>query len=313
MDRCIDPRPQGSPPALVVGTMNFGKRTPEPEAQRIVARALERGLDFFDTANVYVEGESERILGRELKGKAARIATKVGFGKMSDPEGVGPERIAKALDESLRRLGVDRVDLYYFHTPDTKQPIEASLRAMQKLIDGGKVGHFGASNFASWQLLEMIQHGLKPSVSQLIYNLAIRQLEVEYFRFARKCGLHTTVYNPLGGGLLAGKVKRDATPEAGSRFDKNPMYQRRYLSDRFFGLAEAFARLAAESGRTPVELAYQWVASRPGVDSILLGPASMEQLDAAIDAVAKPLPKEVIDRADELHRAFQGTDASYAR
>jgi aryl-alcohol dehydrogenase-like predicted oxidoreductase len=91
------------------------------------------------------------------------------------------------------------------------------------------------------------------------------------------------------------------------------MYQRRYLSDRFFDLAEAFARLAAESGRTPVELAYQWVASRPGVDSILLGPATVEQLDAAIEAVARPLAKEVIDRADDLYRAFQGTDASYAR
>jgi aryl-alcohol dehydrogenase-like predicted oxidoreductase len=91
------------------------------------------------------------------------------------------------------------------------------------------------------------------------------------------------------------------------------MYQRRYLTDRFFELADAFARLAADAGRTPVELAYQWVASRPGVDSILIGPATVEQLDAALDAVDKPLPKEVIDRADELHRAFQGTDASYAR
>jgi len=91
------------------------------------------------------------------------------------------------------------------------------------------------------------------------------------------------------------------------------MYQRRYLSDRFFDLAEAFARLAVEAGRTPVDLAYQWVAARPGVDSILLGPATVEQLDAAIDAVAKTLPREVIDRADQLYRDFQGTDASYAR
>jgi aryl-alcohol dehydrogenase-like predicted oxidoreductase len=141
----------------------------------------------------------------------------------------------------------------------------------------------------------------------------VRQLEVEYFRFARKYGLHTTVYNPLAGGLLAGKVKREAPLQKGSRFDGNPMYQRRYLSDRFFDLADAFARLSAEAGRTPVELAYQWVAARPGVDSILLGPASVEQLDAALDAVAKPLPKDVIAKADELYRAFQGTDAVYAR
>ena len=315
MDRYLDPRSEGSPPALVVGTMNFGKRTLEPEAQRIVQRALERGITFFDTANVYVDGESERILGRALgKRRAeAQIATKMGIGKMSDPEGLAPERITAAIDESLRRLGTDHVELYYFHKPDHSRPLEPALRAIEKLIASGKVGAFGASNFASWQLLEMIQAGVRPRVSQQMYNLLVRQLEIEYFRFARKYGVHTTVYNPLAGGLLAGKMMRDATPEPGSRFDRNPMYQRRYLTDRFFDLADAFAGLAAEAGRTRVELAYQWVAARPGVDSILLGPASVEQLDAAIDAVKRPLPKEVIDRADELHRAFQGTDASYAR
>jgi aryl-alcohol dehydrogenase-like predicted oxidoreductase len=316
MDRYLDPRNDSSPPALVVGTMNFGKRTPEAEAHRIVQRALERGLNFFDTANAYVDGESERILGRALgfRRAQARIATKVGIGtSMSSPEGLAPERIAAAIEESLRRLGTERVELYYFHKPDHSRPLEPSLAAMERLISSGKVGAFGASNFASWQLLEMIQAGVKPRVSQQMYNLLVRQLEIEYFRFARKYGVHTTVYNPLAGGLLAGKVKRDAPVEPGSRFDKNPVYQRRYLSDRFFELADAFARLAGDAGRTPVELAYQWVAARPGVDSILIGPATVEQLDAALDAVDKPLPKEVIDRADELHRAFQGTDASYAR
>ena len=296
--------------------MNFGKRTPEPEAHRIVHRALERGVIFFDTANAYVGGESERILGRALGSRRgqARIATKVGIGaSMTEPEGLAPERISAALEESLRRLGTDRVELYYFHKPDHSRPLEPSLRAMEKLIASGKVGAFGASNFASWQLLEMIQAGLQPRVSQQMYNLLVRQLELEYFRFAQKYAVHTTVYNPLAGGLLAGKVKRDAPLEPGSRFDKNPMYQKRYLTDRFFELADAFAGLAREAGRTPVELAYQWVAARAGVDSILLGPASVEQLDAAIEALAKPLPKEIIDRADQLHRAFQGTDANYAR
>ena len=316
MDRYLDPRNEAAPPALVVGTMNFGKRTDEAESHRIVHRALERGLDFFDTANAYVQGESERILGRALGKRRgqARIATKVGFGmNMSSPEGLAPERVTAALDESLERLGTDRLELYYFHRPDPSRELVPSLRAMEKLIRSGKVGAFGASNFASWQLLEMDQAGLKPRVSQQMYNLLVRQLEIEYFRFARKYGVHTTVYNPLGGGLLAGKLKRGEAVPPGSRFDKNPLYQRRYLSDRFFDLADAFARLAAEASRTPVELAYQWVAARPGVDSILIGPASVAQLDAAIDALDKPLPKEVIDRADDLHRAFQGTDATYAR
>ena len=314
MDPYLDPRSDSAPPALVVGTMNFGKRTPEPEAHRIVQRALERGLTFFDTANAYVEGESERILGRALGPRRgqARIATKVGIGKLKDPEGLAPERIAAAVEESLGRLGTDHVDLYYFHKPDHSRPLQPSLRAMETLIGAGKVRAFGASNFSSWQLLDMIHAGLKPRVSQQMYNLLIRQLEIEYFRFARTYAVHTTVYNPLGGGLLAGKLKRGEI-EAGSRFDKNPLYQRRYLTDRFFDLADAFARLASEAGRTPVELAYQWTAARPGVDSILLGPATVDQLDVAIEAVAKPLPKEVIDRADDLYRSFQGTDATYAR
>ena len=250
MDRYLDPRNDAVPPALVVGTMNFGKRTPEPEAHRIVHRALERGLIFFDTANAYVGGESERILGRALGSRRAkaRIATKVGIGaSMTEPEGLAPERISAALEESLRRLGADRVELYYFHKPDHSRPLQPSLRAMEKLIASGKVGAFGASNFASWQLLEMIQAGLKPRVSQQMYNLLVRQLEVEYFRFARKYGVHTTVYNPLAGGLLAGKLKRDAPLEAGSRFDKNPMYQNRYLTDRFFELADAFGAVGRVS------------------------------------------------------------------
>src|SRR4051812_5423839 len=181
MDAYLDPHPPGTPPALVVGTMNFGKRTPEPEATRIVQRALERGLVFFDTANVYVEGESERILGRALgkKRAQARIATKVGIGKMSAPEGLAPERIAAALEESLQRLGTDRVELYYFHKPDHSRPLEPALRAIEKLLAAGKIGAFGVSNFASWQVLEMIHAGTKPRVSQQMYNLLIRQLELE--------------------------------------------------------------------------------------------------------------------------------------
>ncbi|HEY2028451.1 MAG TPA: aldo/keto reductase [Myxococcales bacterium] len=314
MDRFLDKRAQGSPVALVVGTMNFGKRTPEPEARRIVDRALERGLDFFDTANVYNGGESERILGRALKGKKARIATKMGIGRMGEPEGLAPERIAAAIDESLSRLDVERVDLYYFHKPDHSRPLEPSVRAMEKLVQQGKVAAFGVSNFASWQILEMMGlNSVRPRVSQVMYNLLVRQLEIEYFKFTAAHPIHTTVYNPLAGGLLAGKLERGAAPPKGSRFDHNAQYQDRYLTDRFFELAEAFAALAAQAGRTPVELAYQWVGSRPGVDSILLGPASIDQLDAAIEAVAKPLPADVAERADQLHRDFQGTDAVYAR
>ena len=302
----LDPRKPGAKVALMVGTMNFGKRTTEAESQRIVARALERGLTFFDTANVYNDGESERILGRALgKRRAdAQIATKMGIGRMSDPEGLAPERIAAAIDESLQRLGTGHVELYYFHKPDHSRPLEPSVAAMEKLAASGKVRAWGVSNFASWQIAEMLRMG-KPRVSQVIYNLLVRQLELEYFRFARTHGVHTTVYNPLAGGLLAGKP--------GQRFEVNKYYQQRYLSDRFFELVDAYKKVAAEAGLSLVELSYAWIASRPEVDSILLGPASVEQLDAGIDGCARELPAGVAARIDAIHSAYLGTDACYAR
>jgi aryl-alcohol dehydrogenase-like predicted oxidoreductase len=306
LNRYLAPKQPGAKAALVVGTMNFGKRTTEEESRRIVDRALERGLTFFDTANVYNDGESERILGRALGKRRgqAQIASKVGIGKMSDPEGLAPERIKAAIEESLKRLGTDRLDLYYFHKPDHSRPLEPSVRAAEELQKSGKTGAWAVSNFASWQIVQMLQWG-RPRVSQVIYNLLVRQLEIEYFRFAKAFGIHTTVYNPLAGGLLAGK--------AGARFEGNKMYQTRYLSDRFFELVEAYKGLAAEAGMSLVELSYAWIASRPEVDSVLLGPASVEQLDAGIDGCAKALPRDLADKIDAIHRAYLGTDASYAR
>jgi len=318
-DSWLVQREAGTQVSLIVGTMNFGKRTPAAESERIVALSLERGLRYFDTANVYNGGESERILGRALKGRreSARIATKVGIGKMGANEGLSPARIAKAIDESLERLGTDHVDLYYLHAPDPKTPLEQTAEAMDGLVKAGKIRAWGVSNYASWQIANLFNicksaGFAKPAISQVLYNLLIRQLDLEYFAFAKESGIHTTVYNPLAGGLLAGKGLGNQI-EAGSRFDNNQMYQRRYLSDRFFELTQAYARLAKAFGVDPVQFAYAFVAQRPGVDSILLGPATEAQLEAGIAGAALELPKALVAQADELHRAYLGTDVSYAR
>src|SRR3990172_5634125 len=306
--------------APVVGTMNFGKRTPEPEAARIVARALERGATWFDVANAYGEGESERILGRALEGHRSevKVATKVGIGTMKGPkEGLAPERITAALDESLTRLGVERIDLYYLHAPDSKTRIEDTLGAVERAVVAGKIGAWGVSNYSSWQIVEIVglckARGMRPpQASQVLYNLMVRQLDVEYFAFARRYRLHTTVYNPLAGGLLAGRGLHGRI-EPGSRFDSNPVYQRRYLSARFLELARSCAALAAEAGLTPAQLAYSWIAERPGVDSVLLGPASVDQLDVGIDGCALALPAGVAAKVEDLYRTYTGTDVAYAR
>ena len=244
------------PVALAVGTMNFGKRTPEPEAVRVVRRAIERGLRYFDTANVYNGGESEKILGRAL-GKDRQdcfVATKVGLdGSPKKREGLSAKAIARAIDESLTRLGTDHVDVYYLHAPDPDVPILETVLAMKAVLEAGKALAWGVSNYASWQVLEIDAladaHGMpRPAVSQVMYNLLIRQLEIEYFAFARRYPLHTTVYNPLAGGLLAGKHREDTVP-AGSRFDKNPLYLRRYWTTHLFELVRDLAAVAADEHR----------------------------------------------------------------
>jgi aryl-alcohol dehydrogenase-like predicted oxidoreductase len=315
----FEPRGAASP-ALVLGCMNFGKRTPEPEAERIVRRALEAGVTLFDTANAYGDGESERILGRILARLPATsrdtvaVATKTGWWRR---EGLAPARVVASLDESLARLGLDSVDLYYLHVPDHDTPIEATLEGVATVLERKKAKRFGLSNFASWQILEVLaccdRMGLpRPSVSQQLYNLLIRQLDLEYFRFAKKYALHTTVYNPLAGGLLTGRHVRAQIPQ-GSRFEKNALYQRRYLSDVFFDATTALAEAANRGGLSLVTLAYAWLSTRPGVDSILIGPGSLAHLEDALAAVSVALPEPLVAEVDAIHRALVGTDASYAR
>lgn len=314
------PRRPGEAPRPVLGTMNFGRRTPAADAERIILRALERGVVHFDTANAYCDGESERILGRALGARRADVlvATKVGFGRVTGkPEGLARARVLSAFDESRKRLGVDVVDLYYLHVPDHETPIDETLDAIAELLDNKLVRAFAASNYASWQLLEMLvacdrRAMPRPVVSQVLYNLLIRQLDLEYARFARRYQVHSMVYNALGGGLLSGRHER-GEPPAGSRFHKNALYQGRYWSDRMFDLVDAYREVADAEAMSLADLAYAWLAGSAVVDSILLGPATVEQLDQALDACARAVSPQGRRRIDEIHRAFVGTETSYAR
>ncbi|XXT18020.1 aldo/keto reductase [Sorangium sp. So ce429] len=314
-------RRPGAPPGIIVGTMNFGGRTPPEEAERIVDRALERGITAFDTANLYGDGASERLLGRALRGRRAevQIATKVGLRRSrGKAEGLGPEQVIRALEESLERLGTDHVDVYYLHAPDPETPVDETLSAIDALLEQGKILRYGVSNHASWQILEIIARRdagekARPAVSQVLYNALVRQLDVEYAAFARRYSVPTAVYNPLAGGLLAGRHAGPEAPQAGSRFEGNRLYQRRYWSGRMFELAASYAAVAADEGMSLLELSYAWLAGRDVVDSILVGPVRAEHLDAAADATQRALSPEAARRMDALYRDHVGTDASYAR
>jgi aryl-alcohol dehydrogenase-like predicted oxidoreductase len=309
-------------PRIALGCMNFGQRTAEVEAARIIARAAELGLTWLDTANVYNDGESERIVGRAIAGDRGRflVATKVGLARTAGKaEGLSPARLLRAVDESLERLRVDSIDVYYLHAPDRATPLDETLSALADILRAGKARAWGVSNFASWQVLDAMNladaRGMpRPIVAQQMYNALIRQLDVEWFAFTCAHPIHTTVYNPLAGGILTGKHARASAPAKGSRFDGNRMYQRRYWNERMFDFVDGLSAIAETEGIALVDLAYAFCAGRPGIDSVLLGPATVAQLDAGVEACRRPaLEDSVRAKLDALHVAFQGTDAKYAR
>ncbi len=307
-----------------LGAMNFGKRTTEAESKAVVARALELGVLHIDTANAYGEGISETIVGGALRGSGpardkVTIATKCGFGRVQGkPEGLSRARILEAADASLKRLGTDRIDVYYLHVPDHDTPIDETLDAVAELLEKKKILAWGVSNYAAWQVLEMMHKAAarkmaRPVIAQQLYNILLRQLDVEYFPFARAYDLHTTVYNPLAGGLLSGKHARDGSTQGGSRFDKNRLYQGRYFTDVMFDRVDALTELARAEKMSVLELSYAWLAGAPGVDSILLGPASVKQLEEGVAACARGLSPEVRGLVDARHRMWLGSDTYYVR
>ena len=312
-------------PFLTLGCMNFGGRTPEDESRRILGRALDAGLRVLDTANAYNEGESERVLGRALKAltpslrREVQVHTKVGFDRVNGrPEGLSREAILRAVDGSLERLGVERIDVYYLHVPDRETPIEQSLAAMAELVRAGKIAEIAVSNYGSWEILEMFAlcerlGAPRPRISQVIYNVLIRQIEIEYLRFATRYRVHTTVYNPLAGGLLGRNLDPAQAPPAGSRFATNALYSKRYWTNAMHHAASSLRQVAEKHGSTTVELAYGWLRTRPGVDSVLLGPGTVAHLDAALSAWEKPVPPELLVAADAIYDDLTGTNARYAR
>jgi aryl-alcohol dehydrogenase-like predicted oxidoreductase len=317
----LKPRVPGQTAKPFLGAMNFGKRTSDADSKAIVRRALELGIVHIDTANAYGEGISETIVGEALRGSRDQvtIATKCGFGRIAGkPEGLSRARIREAIDASLTRLGTDWVDLYYLHVPDHDTPIDETLDAVAELLEAKKILGWGVSNYAAWQVLEMIHKAdarkmPRPVIAQQLYNVLLRQLDVEYFAFAREYAMHTTVYNPLAGGLLAGKHARDGSTQRGSRFDKNRLYQGRYFTDAMFDRVDALTELGRAEKLGLLDLSYAWLAGAPGVDSILLGPASVKQLEEGVSACARGLSPEVRGLVDALYRMWLGTDTYYVR
>lgn len=308
---------------LSFGTLTFGSQTSEADALRIVDRCLDAGINFFDTANIYNQGQAEAILGKALAARRQKVilATKVRgkMGEGADESGLSRPAVRKALEASLARLGTDYVDIYYLHQPDYDVGIEETLAAVDEAVRAGKIRYPAVSNYAAWQVCEILwlaeKNGYKPyHISQPMYNLLARGIEEEYLPFCRRFGVAVIPYNPLAGGLLTGKHSSPRGPMAGTRFDGDKLYLDRYWHDDYFAAVEELAGIAREAGKTLVELAFQWLLSQRAVDSIILGASRMEQLEENLRACEDgTLDDDTLARCDAVYKRLRGITPKYNR
>jgi aryl-alcohol dehydrogenase-like predicted oxidoreductase len=282
----------------------MGGKTPAAEARRMLDRFVDAGGTFVDTADVYGDGESERVLGEWLAGRRDDVvlATKVRM-RVSDPpgEGLAPDRIRAACDASLRRLGTDVIDLYQVHAPDPEVPLEDTLEALDGLVRAGKVRALGASNYPAWLLAWAValqdRNGWSPFVSlQPQYSLVERSIETEILPFCRAAGLGVLPWGPLGAGFLTGRYSREDPPPEGSRMadaaDELEEAPARRAIERNFKVVDE-ARAIAEAKRATVsQVALAWLLGTEGVTAPIVGPRTYEQLEDLLGAVDVTLAEE---------------------
>jgi len=305
------------------GTMTFASQTDQAEARRMVDLCLDHGVNFFDTANMYNAGAAETTLGAILRGRRGNVvlASKVRFkmGEAPDEQGLSRGAIRKAIDLTLARLQTDYLDLYYLHAPDWQTPIEETLAAMDEIVKAGKVRYPACSNYAAWQVVEMIglsqQNGFTPPyVSQPMYNLLARAIEQEYLAMCRRFGVSTVVYNPLAGGLLTGKQRREQ-PLPGTRFHNNQLYLNRYWHPGYFDAVDELTTAARQAGRTLADISINWLVHHTPVDCIILGASSIEHLQQNLAAMENggPLSAGLLETCNRVWQNLRGVTPQYNR
>jgi len=292
---------------VCMGAMSFGGEADLDMSARLFQRCREAGVNFFDTANVYKDGRSEEILGELIATcrDEVVITTKVGMslGKVTSG-GLSRRHIFQQVEQSLRRLRTDRIEVYFCHIFDPAVPVEVTLRAMDDLVRGGKVLHVGVSNWTAWQIALALgdcrQGNLAPiDVLQPMYNLAKRTAEIEILPLAADRRLGVITYSPLGGGLLSGKYAPDRRDPQG-RLSTNKMYQSRYRDPEGFRIAQRLTKYAAGCGAHPVTLAVAWVKSHPAVTAAIIGARNLQQLEPSLAAGDYDMPPAQRDEITAL-------------
>lgn len=296
---------------IALGTFNFGGPTDEAVSLQIIARAIDAGINFFDVANSYNEGRSEEYLGKAIRASGKRddliIATKVHFPVGDGPNDRGNSRhhILRECDRSLKRMGVDYIDLLQLHRPDFDIPAEESLSALDDLVRQGKVRHIGTSTHPAWKVMEAVaisdhRGWARPVVEQPPYNLLDRRVENELVPLCLDKGLSLIPYAPLAQGVLAGRYKSKADLPADSRaVTRGGAYLDR-VNDRGIAVGQAVSDLARDFGIPANQLAMAWVKDRPAVAAPLFGPRTMEQLEDMLPVLELTFPEELEKPFDKL-------------
>ncbi|MGW4958234.1 aldo/keto reductase [Nonomuraea sp. NPDC004186] len=307
-----------------LGTMNFGITHPmasvrQEDATRIIGTFLDAGHNLIDSADIYSAGEAEEVVGRAIARRRDDVVIST---KAAAPSGPGPNDkgasrryLTRALEASLRRLGTDYIDLYQVHHWDPHTPIEETIATLDGFVRVGKVRYIGVSNFTAAQIVKAQWAAQRLNAAPIIsiqpqYSLVARYIEAEVLPTAQELGMGALVWSPLGGGLLTGRYQRQSAPDDDSRIARlrragsptGDALADDLMREENFTVAETVVRIAGELGQTPAAVALAWIAHRPGVTSIIIGPRTVEQLTANTAALELPLPEAAVAELEQVSR-----------
>jgi aryl-alcohol dehydrogenase-like predicted oxidoreductase len=294
---------------VCLGTMTFGHGTDEAEAQRIVDMVLEAGVNFFDTANSYGNGQSEVLLGKALKGRRRDVVVAT---KFFNPMGPGPNdsgmsraHIMQAIEESLRRLQMEHVDLYYIHHVDVQTPLEEMLRALDDLVRQGKVRYIACSNYEAWRLMEALWISDSKNLArfecyQPQYSLVVRDIEQELIPLCQYKGLGMVVWSPLAGGYLSGKYRPGQQSVPGTRSEERWAYPQTYFAPNAGETLQALLEVAEQVGRSPAQVALRWVLEQPSITAAIIGARTVEQARDNLLAASFRLEGAALERLNRV-------------
>ena len=296
--------------AVGLGCNNFGQRLDVEGTRKVIHKALDVGITLFDTADIYGNrGGSETAMGQVLGDRRKDIVLATKFAMQMDDEGVkkGASRryIMKAVEDSLKRLQTDYIDLYQQHAYDPLTPIDETLRALQDLVSQGKVRYIGCSNLPAWRVAEATLTAKAINATPFVsiqdeYSLVVRDIEKDLQPAAKAYNLGILPYFPLASGLLTGKYAGTGDAPAGTRFATTPRLRDRYVTDKNVGIVEKLKAFASERGHSMLELAFSWLASRPQVSSVIAGATKPEQIEQNAKAVAWKMTPDELTEIDRI-------------